>query len=172
MERVPRNPYLLTITVDLVTSRGLCGAFFLGTSLFLRIECLCRPLSSIPTGTGFPCWCWCCWNASSISYLFSACYCLFILFFFIHVSESWGTMRSWYLASVATFAEGRCMTARDRPRAWDVNFFGSSNLTHKSCGIFVASWGFAHCIGTRLVVFHNFFHLNVRRTNGAMQKKP
>ena len=50
----------------------------------------------------------------------------------------------------------RCMTARDRLRAWDVNFFGSSNLTHKSCGIFVASWGFAHCIGTRLV-FHNFF---------------
>ena len=42
----------------------------------------------------------------------------------------------------------RCMTARDRLRAWDVNFFGSSNLTHKSCGIFVASWGFAHCIGT------------------------
>ena len=50
----------------------------------------------------------------------------------------------------------RCMTARDCLRAWDVNFFGSSNLTHKSCGIFVASWGFAHCIGTRLV-FHNFF---------------
>ena len=49
----------------------------------------------------------------------------------------------------------RCMTARDRLRAWDVNLFGSSNLTHKSCGIFVASWGFAHCIGTRLV-FHNF----------------
>ena len=49
----------------------------------------------------------------------------------------------------------RCMTARDRLRAWDVNFLGSSNLTHKSCGIFVASWGFAHCIGTRLV-FHNF----------------
>ena len=33
----------------------------------------------------------------------------------------------------------RCMTARDRLRAWDVKFFGSSNLTHKSCGIFVAS---------------------------------
>ena len=48
------------------------------------------------------------------------------------------------------------MTARDRLRAWDVKFVGSSNLTHKSCGIFVASWGFAHCIGTRLV-FHNFF---------------
>ena len=44
----------------------------------------------------------------------------------------------------------RCMTAHDRLRAWDVNFFGSSNLAHKSCGIFVASWGFAHCIGTRL----------------------
>ena len=27
------------------------------------------------------------------------------------------------------------MTARDRLRAWDANFFGSSNLTHKSCGI-------------------------------------
>ena len=64
---------------------------------------------------------------------------------------------------------GRCMTARDRLRAWDAKFFGSSNLTHKSCGIFVASWGFAHCIGTRLV-FHNFFYLNVKRTNGAMQK--
>ena len=51
--------------------------------------------------------------------------------------------------------EPRCMTARDRLRAWNVKFFGSSNLTHKSCGIFVASWGFAHCIGTRLV-FHNF----------------
>ena len=25
--RVPPNPYLLTITVGLVTSRGLCGAF-------------------------------------------------------------------------------------------------------------------------------------------------
>ena len=53
----------------------------------------------------------------------------------------------------------RCMTARDRLRAWEVNFFGSSNLTHKSCGIFVASLGFAHCrympIGIRLV-FHNF----------------
>ena len=49
----------------------------------------------------------------------------------------------------------RCTTARDRLRAWDVNLFGSSNLTHKSCGIFVASWGFAHCIGTRLV-FHIF----------------
>ena len=53
----------------------------------------------------------------------------------------------------------RCMTARDRLRAWKVNFFGSSNLTHKSCGIFVASLGFAHCrympIGIRLV-FHNF----------------
>ena len=47
------------------------------------------------------------------------------------------------------------MTARDRLRAWDVKFFGSSNLTHKSCGIFVASWVFAHCVGTRLV-FHNF----------------
>ena len=46
------------------------------------------------------------------------------------------------------------MTARDRLRAWDV-FFWSSNLTHKSCGIFVALWGFAHCIGTRLV-FHIF----------------
>ena len=54
IERVPRNPYLLTITVGLVTSRGLCGAFFLGTSLFLRIDCLCGPLSSILTGTGFP----------------------------------------------------------------------------------------------------------------------
>ena len=63
----------------------------------------------------------------------------------------------------------RCMTARDRLRAWNVQFFGSSNLTHKSCGIFVASWGFAHCIGTRLV-FHNFFYFNVGRTNGAMQK--
>ena len=63
----------------------------------------------------------------------------------------------------------RCMTARDRLRAWDIIFFGSSNLTHKSCGIFVASWGFAHCIGTRLV-FHNFFDLTVRRTNGTMQK--
>ena len=56
----------------------------------------------------------------------------------------------------ALMARVRCMTARDRLRAWDVKFFGSSNLTHKRCGIFVASWGFAHCIGTRLV-FHNFF---------------
>ena len=38
IERVPRNPYLLTITVGLVTSRGLCDALFLGTSLFLRID--------------------------------------------------------------------------------------------------------------------------------------
>ena len=30
----------------------------------------------------------------------------------------------------------RCMTARDRLWAWDVIFVGSSNLTHKSCGIF------------------------------------
>ena len=56
---------------------------------------------------------------------------------------------------------GRCMTARDRLRAWDVKKIGSSNLTHKSCCIFVASrgfaQGFAHCIGTRLWVFHNFF---------------
>ena len=49
----------------------------------------------------------------------------------------------------------RCMTARDRLRAWDVNFFWSSYLTHKSCCIFVASWGFAHCVGIRLVS-HNF----------------
>ena len=54
IERVPRNPYVLTTTVGLVTSRGLCGAFILGTSVFLRIYCLCGPLSSIPTGTGFP----------------------------------------------------------------------------------------------------------------------
>ena len=47
------------------------------------------------------------------------------------------------------------MTARDRLRAWDVKIFGSSNLTQKSCVIFVPSCGFAHCIGTRLV-FHNF----------------
>ena len=53
--RVPRNPNLLTITVGLVTSRGLRGAFFKDTSLFLRIDCLCGPLSSILTGTGFPC---------------------------------------------------------------------------------------------------------------------
>ena len=45
----------LTITVGLLTSRGLCGAFFLDTSLFLRIGCLCGPLSAILTGTGFPC---------------------------------------------------------------------------------------------------------------------
>ena len=49
-------------------------------------------------------------------------------------------------------------------------FFRSSNLTHKSCRIFVASWRFAHCIGIRLV-FHNLFYLNVRRANKAMQKK-
>ena len=55
------------------------------------------------------------------------------------------------------------------PQGLGCNFFWSSNLIHKSCGIFVASWGFANCIGTRLV-FHNFFYLNVRRTNGAMQK--
>ena len=61
------------------------------------------------------------------------------------------------------------MTARDRLSAWDVNIFGSSNLPHKSCGIFVASWDFVHCIGSRLV-FHIFFYLNVRRTDGAMQK--
>ena len=30
-----------------MTSRGICGAFFLGTSLFLRIDCLRVPLSSI-----------------------------------------------------------------------------------------------------------------------------
>ena len=60
------------------------------------------------------------------------------------------------LGGSLTAVQIRCMTARDRLRAWDVIFFGSSNLTHKSCGIFVASWGFAHCIGTRLV-FHNFF---------------
>ena len=29
-----------------------------------------------------------------------------LIYFFIHVSENWGTMRSWYLASVSTFAEG------------------------------------------------------------------
>ena len=57
---------------------------------------------------------------------------------------------------IILLGKGRCMTARDRLRVWDVKIFGSSNLTHKSCGIFVASWGFAHCIGTRLV-FHNFF---------------
>ena len=38
------------------------------------------PLSSIPTGTGFPCWCWCCWNLLSISFLFCSCYCLWIFF--------------------------------------------------------------------------------------------
>ena len=58
-------------------------------------------------------------------------------------------------STIAEAIFSRCMTARDRLRAWDVKFFGSSNLTHKSYGIFVASWGFAHCICTRLV-FHNF----------------
>ena len=63
------------------------------------------------------------------------------------------------------------MTARDRLRAWDVIFFGSSNLTHKSCGIFVASWGFAHCIGTRLV-FHNFLsHRKEDKWNNAKTNK-
>ena len=51
------------------------------------------------------------------------------------------------------------MTARDRLRAWDVKIYGSSNLTHKGCGIFVASWGFTHCNGTRLV-FHNFLFIS------------
>ena len=54
---------------------------------------------------------------------------------------------SWSSSEPAIIGNARCMTARDRLRAWDVNFLGSSNLTHKSCGIFVASWGFAHCIG-------------------------
>ena len=44
---------------------------------------------------------------------------------------------------------------RDRLRAWDVEDFSPTNFTHKICGIFVASWGVAHCIGTRLV-FHDF----------------
>ena len=65
----------------------------------------------------------------------------------------------------------RCMTARDRLRAWDVKFVRSSNLTHKSCGIFVASWGFAHCIGTRLV-FHNFLsHRKEDKWNNAKKHK-
>ena len=57
---------------------------------------------------------------------------------------------------VLTLVKTRCMTARDRLRAWDVIFLGSSYLPHKSRGIFVASRGFAHCIGTRQV-FHNVF---------------
>ena len=65
---------------------------------------------------------------------------------------------------------GRCMTARDRLRAWDVKCFGSSNLTHKSCAIFVASWGFAHCIGTRLV-FHNFFSSQRKKDKWSNAKK-
>ena len=68
-------------------------------------------------------------------------------------------------------ATPRCMTARDRLRAWDVKFFGSSNLTQKSCGIFVASWGFAHCIGTYQAGIPQLFYLTIRRTNGIMQKK-
>ena len=43
------------------------------------------------------------------------------------------------------------------PQGLGCTFFGSSNLTHKSCGNFVASYGFADCIGTRLV-FHNFLY--------------
>ena len=80
---------------------------------------------------------------------------------------------SWKMCSSAPclFApRPRCMTARDRLRAWDVNFFGSSNLTHKICGIFVASWGFAHCRYWYQAGIPQFFHLNIRRTNGAMQK--
>ena len=62
-----------------------------------------------------------------------------------------------------TWPEPRCMTARDRLRAWDVNFLGLLiYVTHKSCGIIVASWGFAHCIGTRLV-FYNFFSSSQRK---------
>ena len=65
----------------------------------------------------------------------------------------------------------RCigMTGRDHLRVRDVQNFSSSNFTHKSCGIFVASWGIALCIGTRLV-FHDLFYLNVKRTNETMHK--
>ena len=41
----------LTITVGFVTSRGLCGALFLGTSLFLRIECMWTALLSFAIDT-------------------------------------------------------------------------------------------------------------------------
>ena len=73
----------------------------------------------------------------------------------IRIVETITTMEKWNQPLTKIEVRPRCMTARDRLRAWDVNFFGSSNLTHKSCGIFVASWGFADFIGTRLV-FHNF----------------
>ena len=55
--------------------------FFLGTSLFLRIECLCGPLSfHTYLGLGFHADANGAGTASSISYLFSACFCLFIFF--------------------------------------------------------------------------------------------
>ena len=77
--RVPRNPYLLTITVGLVTSRSLGGAFFLGTSLFLRIECLRGPQSPpYLLGLGFPA------DAAGMHHLFRICFphvIAFLIFF-------------------------------------------------------------------------------------------
>ena len=61
------------------------------------------------------------------------------------------------------------MTARDRLRAWDVNFFGSSNLTHKS-----ATFLCRHGVSPIVLVpgwYSTIFYLKVRRTNGAVQKK-
>ena len=79
--------YLLIIAVGLVTSRGLCGAFFLGTSLFLRIDCLCGPLStnllssrSPPylLGLGFHADA----DAAGTYYLFRICFPHVVAFFF------------------------------------------------------------------------------------------
>ena len=76
--RVPRNRYLLTITVGLVTSRGLCGAFFLGTSLFLRIDCLCGGRSPpYLLGLGFHADA----DAAGTYYLFRICFPHVIAFF-------------------------------------------------------------------------------------------
>ena len=102
--RVPRNPYLLTITVGLVTSRGLGGAF----SWVLLYS------SGLNVNVGrnllHTCWDWVSMlMAAGMHHLFRICFphvIAFLIYFFIHVSESLGTMRSSYLASVASFAEG------------------------------------------------------------------
>ena len=72
----------LTITVGLVTSRGLCGAFFLGTSSGLIVYVgRSPPHSSILLGLGFHA------DAAGTYYLFRICFLhvIVFLFLFIHV---------------------------------------------------------------------------------------
>ena len=78
MARVPRNPYLLTITVGLVTSRGLCGAFFLVLLYSSGLIVYVGRSPPYPLGLGFHADA----DAAGTYYLFRICFSHVIVFLF------------------------------------------------------------------------------------------